>query len=176
MPRSRRLDPKTLGTVERDAAGSGCCRPPRRLTHTAKRKEVRRNIAEPSAGFRKLPDNSVGRAIAYEMLEQAALARKSLSGSNYAAALGVAQQRREIGRSRHADADLIFDPEIAQLENPGCDLLRRKTKLGDDMNIEPGLSRGFDLRRKRAVEHFGGNPRMAVRVSGNADLHDPVAL
>jgi hypothetical protein len=87
---SRRLDPKAIAPVERNAAGCGRRSPTGRFSDTAKRKEMRSNIAKPSAGFRKLPDYAIGRAGAHEVLEQAALARESLRGRNDAAALGIA--------------------------------------------------------------------------------------
>ena len=68
MPRSRRLDPKAVGSVERNAAGRSRGSPTGRFPDTAERKEMRRNIAKPFAGFRKLPDDAIGRAGAHEML------------------------------------------------------------------------------------------------------------
>ena len=51
-----------------------------------------------------------------------------------------------------------------------------KSPLGHDVHAEPGLLRGLELCRERAVEVVGGEPGMAVGIAGDADLDDAAGL
>jgi len=70
----------------------------------------------------------------------------------HAAALGVAQQRGEIGRAGKADPHRMFDAELAQPSDPLQDRLGIEAELGDDVDRHASGFRRLNLVSERAVE------------------------
>src|SRR5207244_1718750 len=82
----------------------------------------------------------------------------------------------EIGRAGEPDAHRMLDAEIAQPADPGEDSGRVEAELRDDVRPDAGRFGGRELVGQGAVELLLRQPQMALRIAGDADLHDAAAL
>ena len=105
---------------------------------------MRRDLAEMvvAARLRQCAHQGVGRRHGEQLPQQTGPAREPLGGSPHTAALGVAQQRREVGRAGKADPYRVFDAKLAQAGDPLQDRLGIEAELGDDVDRQAGGLRG----------------------------------
>jgi len=139
---------------------------------------MRRDLAEMLVGarLRQRAHQGVRRRHGEQLPQQAGLAGEPLGRCPHAAALGIAQQRREIGRAGKADPYRVFDAELAQPADPLQDRLGIEAELGDDVDRQAGGLRGLDLVGERAIEVLLRYARMAIGIGGDGDPRDAVTL
>src|SRR5262249_19702784 len=103
--RSRRLDPKAVAALERNAPLRYRRRPARGLRQAAEGEERRRNLAEMTlaARVRQSAHQAVGRRHREQLSHQPGLPRQPLRGRPHAAAAGIAQERRNVRWAREPD-------------------------------------------------------------------------
>ena len=145
----------------------------------AERVEMRHHMRR--AGHRPRPrparrTRPSGALVPTRCLSRPACLRQPLHRGAHAAALRVAQQRRQAGRPAIPIRTGCSMPRSRSRAIQSQDRLGVEAELRDDMDREPGLLRRLDLGRQRVLEHLRRNARMAFRIAGNADLVDAVAL
>ena len=103
---------------------------------------MRRDLAEMPASTRlgNRADQNVGRRHGKKLPHQAGLPREPLGGRAHAAAPGIAQQRREVGRAGEADPHRMFDAEIAQAADPFQDRAASKQNWVTMCTVSPVVS------------------------------------
>jgi len=174
----RTLDPESLLGLEHNVPMRHRLGPARGAGQASEGKEVRRDLAEMAVRprLRQRPHQCVGRRHREQLPRQPCLPRQALRRCPHAAALGVAQQRRQAGRPREPDPHRMFEAEVAQSRNPLQDRLGIEAELADDVDGQPGALGRADLVSERAIEILLQEARMSVGIAGNSDLADAVTL
>src|SRR5262245_53037657 len=173
---SRRLHAEPAAGFERDAPFGNRLRPARRAREDAEGEEVRGDVAQVAARLPKRTDEGVGRRHAEQLADETGLPRQPLRRCAHAAALRIAQERREVGRAGQSDAHGMLDAEVAQSSDPPQYGRAVEAELRDDMNRHARALGGADLVGKRAVEILLRDAGMTVGIAGDADLSDAVPL
>src|SRR5262249_49935500 len=124
------------------------------------------------ARLREPANQRVRRRHGEQLPQQTGLPRETLGRCSHPAALGVAQQGREVGGPRKADPHRMFETEIAQMRDPLHDRLRVETELADDMDRHPGGLGRANLVSQCTIEVLLQYAWMAVGIAGDADLAD----
>src|SRR5581483_5431283 len=145
-----------------------------RLHDAAEGEEMRRDLPEAA-----LPGKRTQRGAGVrgpEQREGSTAADEPAQGGLDAATPGEPQQGGEPRRPNEADMHGLGDAARAQIPNPGHDPRGIEAELAHDVCCEPGSSRGDKLVVHGLREPFGGDPRMALWVAGNADLANASGL